>query len=339
MQRHRYSIEDDRFKITIKYPYKEKIFLKPNGRLSVDKNNCLVFISKESKIWHEKYKTPQKIILEGKWNLDEQYKLSFCLRKTKTQFEGDKLYFKTHLVGASAQSLVLAIGSQQDTKLEGVYNVEILKLNGRWQADRFNQLSFLVTRSYSGYDTLTLQGMWAVKNNCIVFRRKKTKLLTKDNIHEEIVFKGFWQILRRNCLSYVLDVKSNSTFAFKVNFGTTNIMAKKDVIKYRVGIGSEKKVREKIFSLSGTWTFGRERGLFFNVDYGNNKFKTIKFGFTVYLAQKEKIVLELQNDVGEKLGIQVCFTKSFWKRDARCFLRFKNMTKNMRVEAGVDIVW
>ncbi len=333
MPRSRYSVDkNNRLVISTK-----KKRLRPAGIFFINKKNQLIYQITEPKIWRKKYNLPNKKVFEGTWQLDKKHKLIFILRKTKKQFAGDRLYFRGQIVDVSSSSIGFAVASQPE---KGVEKIRLLKLNGRWQADKFNRLTFLVQKSQATYNTLTLQGAWQVRNNNLIYRYKTTPLKTKTRIEETLIFKGFWQISNKNRLTYVLDLKNKSYFSFKVHFGSPSIRAKARAIKYRVGIGGRgKDFRTRIITLYGAWKIGRKTGLSFEIDYGHKNLKQIRFEVSLNITSRNKVVFGLKSEKGHPLGINISFTRKFLKNNARWFLRLGNMSKNPKIEAGLSLLW
>lgn len=312
-----------------------KKLLKPYGKFIID-NNRLIYEVKESDSWLREYNLPKRITLEGKWILDKNHNLGFSVRKTKTQAGRERLILKSEIVAVKKNSLVFSLGTKGK---EGTYKAYSLNLRGRWQADKYNRLQFLIKRSRTESDVLTLKGIWEVHNNTILYTHKKTVLKTKRKKTHVLRFKGYWQINKRNHLIYILDLDSNSYFEFKAYLQTPNIIGKKGVIKYRVGIGirGSRIFRDRVISLYGIWKFSRKTGLSLVLDYVSGKISAISFGIFLRMSTKSKITLGLVNRRGEDLGISVTFTQKFLKNNANWFLRLIKEEKYPRFEWGVKL--
>ena len=317
---------------------KNKVVLHPNGYFTINSNNQLVFEVKEPKDWRLLHGIPARIVLEGKWDIDINHNLIFTLRKTQTQSGYERLNFKSQLIQARTNSLIFTFGTQGKA---GTHAPRLLQLQGKWQADKYNRLQFLIKRLKSSSDTLTLQAGWQVKKNNLIYTYKKTSLKTKTKQLHTLRFKGSWQINKRNQLTYILDTKSNSSFTFKTYLETPSLIGKKGAIKYRVGIGlkGSKLFKTEIITLYGVWRLHRKTGLSLNIDHGNGKTKAIRFGAFARVNKKSKITFNLKTKKGKNLGLSLEFSRTFLKNNAEWFLRAVKDGKCPRFEWGITIQW
>ncbi len=334
---------------------KGQIILHPKGYFKVDKDNRLIYEVKEPKDWRLENGIPERIVLEGKWGLDVNHNLVFTLRKTQTQSGYERLTFKSQLIQARANSLIFTFGTQGRA---GTHAPRLLQLNGKWQADKHNRLQFLVKKLKSSSDTLTLQASWQVKKNNLIYTYKKTSLKTKTKQQHTLRFKGYWQINKKNQLTYILDTKSDSSFTFKTYLETPSIIGKKGAIKYRVGIGlkGSRLFKTEIITLYGVWKLHRKTGLSFEIDYGrinpvrstkgtvgrsktSNGVKAITFGAFVRLDKQSKATFKLKTRDGKDLGLSLEFSRTFLKNNAEWFLRVAREKKRPEFEWGVKIPW
>ncbi len=328
----RYKIDSN--KLTI---IRSDEWLKTDGRFIIDANQ-LVYEITETDEWRKEHDLPKRITLKGKWFIDKDHNLGFAIRKTQTQAGGEKLVLKTELIEAKSNSLIFSLGSEGKS---GTYNIRLLQLKGKWQADKYNRLQFLIQRAKHQSDILTFQGIWDVKRNTLVYTYKKTTLKTKQRRTHALCFKGYWQISERNRLTYMLDIKNNSYFEFRTYLETPSILAKRGEIKYRAGIGIKGKplFKTQIISLYGVWKLSRKAGLSLVLDYADGSIKTINFDAFVNVKEKDKVTLSLKSRKGKDLGISVTFTKSFLKGQASWFLRAIKEEKQPHLEWGVTIPW
>ncbi len=310
---------------------KNKATLQPKGEFTIGTGNNLVYLVKEPDNWLKVNSVPRRIVLKGKFSLDLEHDLTFTLDKTKTQAGNDRLLLKTDLVSAKARSLVFSLGAKENN---GAYRLRLLQLKGRWRSDKYNRLSFLVKKLKST-DTLTLQGEWELKNNTLIYTYKRTPLKTKTKKEHSLTFKGYWQINKKNRLTYIFDKKSGSFFEFKVLVETPNLIGKDGEIKYRVGIGLNSS---KVITLYGVWKLNRKTGLSFEVDYGNNRVEQIKFTAFVRLRSKDKLSFSLKTKNGKDLGLGVEFKKSFFKH-SEWFLKARRTNAVKRFDCGVTLRW
>lgn len=319
--------------------FQSKKSLVLDGNLSIDKNNRFKYWLNAPTAWRRKYGLPGKITFTGNWQINKNYDLELTLDENKNQSKDDCLVFKGEIVSAAADALVFQIKSRDN---RGQTHIQLLQLNGVWQADECNQLSFQAKKQNTTTDILTLQGAWQLnKNQQITYTYEKTDLRTKTKIFNTLTFSGFWQINSTNRLTYILARSLESRFDFRVQIETPNLYPKEGAIKYRLGIGLRqgRAFRQKVICLYGAWKFSRRLGLIFQMDYGRSCLKAIEFGADVALNRKNQIICALRNKAGQPLGINITFSHRFFKKlDAEVFLRIKrNLSADKGIEAGMRI--
>jgi hypothetical protein len=312
--------------------------LRPEGVFSVDNDNQLVYKVTESVNWRLVNDVPEHLMLKGKWGIDKDHNLTFTLRKTETQSGKERLLFKTELVKAKARALIFSFGTEGKA---GTHKWRLLQLKGKWNADKYNRLRFLVKRLKTTSDTLTLQGSWNVDHNTLVYTYKTVSLKTKKKQTRTLRFQGYWEINSRNRVTYILDTKNKSLFSFRVYLQTPSLVGKKGVIKYRVGIGikGSRLYKTETITLYGVWKLQRKIGLSLQMDYADGKTKEVRFGAFARPESKTKISFDLKSRDGKDLGISVTFTKTFLKNNAEWFLRAAREGKHSRFEWGITIPW
>ena len=315
---------------------KDGKFLYPKGNFAVDNKNQLVYKVKESADWQQEYGISKRITLKGEWGIDANHDLHFTLRKTQTQ-SGERLLLKSKIIQAKANYLVFSLGTEGKA---GTHSLRLLQLNGKWQADKYNRLQFLVKKLKTS-DTLTFQGSWQVKNNSLIYTYRKASLTTRTKRTHTLRFTGYWQINKPNRLTYILDTKGDSSFVFKAYLETPNLIGKKGVIKYRAGIGfkGSRLFKSEIITLYGVWKLHRKTGLSFDIDYGEGRVKAINFGTFVRISKKDKISFKLRSREEENLGMSVEFRRSFLKNSAEWFLKVLAENKHPRFEWGITVPW
>ncbi len=312
--------------------------LQPKGLLSLNNNNQLSYHITEPAQWRRKYSLAEQVNLEGKWSIGREHNLIFTLRKTERQAGGEKLTFQSELLEAKANALLFTLVGFGEA---GTYTAHLLELKGKWQADKYNRLQFLVKRRNQRSEPLTFQGIWEVKNNTLSYTYQRRSLKTKEKQIHSLRFDGYWQISRKNRLTYILDTQNNSAFDFRVYLETPNLIAKRGVIKYRVGIGlkGSEFFRTQIVSLYGVWKLQRKSGLSLAVDYAAARMSAINFGVFVQIKEKTKITLGLLNKQGEPLGLNLTFSRSFLKNNAEWFFRVAQEGERPRFDWAVTIPW
>lgn len=307
--------------------------ISPSGFFEIDESNRLVYWLNEPARWRKQYGFGEKIIFIGKWSLNQNYDLELRLEDDSK----DVLRIKGEIISAQAKRLVFELKTFEEN---GLTRFRLLKLSGTWQADEYNQLSFVVTKKGLP-DILTLEGSWRLnKNQQIIYTCEKTELKRKTKIISRLEFSGYWQIFEANKLTYIISSATNSRFDFKVQMESLNLYPKTGVIKYRLGIGIKqaKRIEPKTISLYGVWKFSRNLALSFDMEYTNSQVHSLQFGAEVNFSKNNQIIFDLLAKDGRNLGASVVFTHRFLKRlDAEVFMRLKKLKEAAGVDVGVKI--
>jgi len=158
------------------------------------------------------------------------------------------LTLQGRILDTRKNSLLFSVITKTKENIQSTY---VLKLAGRWQADKNNHLTFRVRREKGKEDILTFQSIWGI-NKChqIIYYYQKQQLITKQKRIHTLIFKGYWDIKDRARLYYVINKQSDSVFAFKTSLG----IFKSNYIKYNVGIGIEDRAKpvKRTITLFGT---------------------------------------------------------------------------------------
>lgn len=281
------------------------------GEFTVEGHNQLVYKVEEDKRWKREVNLPDKIRFRGNWRLDDNHDLEIILNETAEQYAKDVLTLKGEIVGVESDELTFAITSRKDRDAE---TTRIIKLAGKWQADEFNRLGFLVSKEDGDDDILVFDGIWEVgKNQDIIYRYKKIRLKRKIKESRDIIFRGSWRITEKDKLAYLLDTSGESGFLFKAQLEGPNVVGKRGELKYRIGIGltQYKRPVERVIKFFGALEFN--------------------------LTRADEIEFELTDSVGKKLGVSVTLSRRLL--GGKAFLRLKRQAQESRVEAGVKIPW
>lgn len=300
---------------------KDGKILRPKARFTIGRGNQPVYEIIEPLDWRQKNNIPKRINLKGTWSLDKKNGLVFELKKTETQSFLEQLTLKAGLKELRANALVFSLVSRGCK----THSLKQFQLKGRWQADKYNRLNFLVKR-LNASDTLVFQGGWQVKNNSLVYTYKKG---------HRFYFKGYWQISKPNRLTYILDRKNNSYFDFRVYLETPNLIGKHGAVKYRAGIG----IKEEIITLYGVWKLHRKTGISLVLQYNDKRLRAISFKAFARVKKGNKITFELKNSQNRDLGISLTLSKSFLSDNAEWFLRAIQEGRHRRLEWGIAIAW
>jgi len=298
-----------------------------DGTFEIDKNNGLLYHVKSTPLGS----TPRQLKLTGNWSLNEKHNLVLVLDNTREQLMGNTLTLNTEIIDAKADRLEFSIsGKDKDGKM----HLYILRLSGRWQADKYNCLNFLVAKSRGPEDKLTLSGKWEIdKQNELVYTYIKESLKTKNKISHTITFKGYWDIRGKLRLSYVLNKELNSTFDFRVSVGKP---AKRG-LEYEIGIG--KGMLKKTFLVFGSWKINKKLGLIFEMPYAKGKLRSIIFGAACKINKNYTLDAQLKNNLQQDLGINLKLTRKILTNQGEAFLEALKENKEITITAGIGFRW
>jgi len=309
-----------------------------DGRFKIGPNNSLIYhIKAPMQGVTPDPKAPHQVKLRGKWSLTKNHDLKLTLDKWRRQQVGDELTLQGEIIEAEANSLLFAVTTR--TK-ENIASTHVLKLQGSWQADKHNRITFRVKKGRGRYDTLIFDGIWEVnRNHRIVYRYEKTQLKPQGKVRLKriLTFKGFWDITKRNRLSYKLSRDGKSAFDFQTSLGFLN----KNYIKYEIGVGISGKKRpvKRILTLFGKWKIKKNIGLLFEIEYEKGKAKTIIFGANAKLAKRDNLEFKLKNKLGKNLGIELTLSRKLLRGDGEAFLKLLKSRKDSSVYVGMTFGW
>lgn len=306
------------------------------GRFKTGPDNSLVYHIKAPMVGvSPTLKEPHQVKLRGRWSLNKNYDLVLTLNKWRRQRPGDELTLQGEIISAEADSLLFAVTTRSKKDLPSTY---ILKLQGIWQADKNNRLTFRVKKGKGKYDTLTFDGIWEVdKSHRIVYRYEKSYLKRKKRLKRALTFKGFWDITKRSRLSYRLSLDGKSTFDFRTALG----FLAEDYIKYEIGIGVSDKEQpvKRIIILSGRWRIKKDTGLLFEIEYDKGKTRAIIFGAEAKLTKRDNIEFRLKNRLGRDLGMELKLSRRLLKADGQTFLKLLKSKKESSIYVGSAWRW
>lgn len=280
-------------------------------------------------------KAPHQVKLKGRWSLNKNYDLVLTLDKWRRQTFGEQLTLKGEITAASANSLSFLVTTRPEKGLE---IKDILKLEGRWQADEHNRIGFRVNKGQGRYDALIFDGIWEVdKQHRIFYRYEKTQKIRKRVLKKTIIFHGHWDIARRNRLTYNLSLEGKSAFEFKTGLG----FLAKDYIKYELGIGvsDKKEPIKRIVILYGKWKIKKNTGLLFEIEYEKGKAKAIVFGAEAKLTKQDKVEFKLKNELKKDLGLELKLSRRLLRGDGEAFLKLLRDKKEASAYVGAAWRW
>ena len=318
-----------------------------DGSFKVDEDNTLFYhikvpLPREANI-------PHQVKLTGKWSLTENHNLRLTLDKAERQTFGNQLTLQGDIADMNKNSLLFAVTTR--TK-EGARSACVLKLQGSWQADARNRLTFRVKKKQDRHDVLTFNGIWEInKRHRIVYKYEKSRLIRKTKKARTLVFKGHWDIRGKTRIAYIMDKtpdvmsgslrfvdkNANSVFNFKTSLG----IFKDNYIKYEVGIGvsGRPKPKKQTIKLFGKWKIEKNTGLSFEVAYEKKRIYAIVFGADAKLTDKDSISFKFRNEVSKDIGANLKLSHKILKGDGEAFLRLLKSKRESVVTAGAARRW
>lgn len=253
--------------------------------------------------------------------------------------KGDKstAAFKATVLDVRPAALVLRYIHKED---EQRIVTRIYELAGTWRADPKNRITFIVEKETGTNDVLTFRNIWTVnENHEIEYSFEETALKKREKTLRKLVFRGFWDLSERSRMTYWLSKDSNSYFRFRGAFQTTSILAKKEQIRYQVGVEVEKRIKAQTITLFGKWKYSHQYGLSFDIEYKDGRKHAIRFGAEYSPTSRDHMELNLVNREGKPLGVELLLTRDFLKGDGQTFVKLLKNAEESRVEAGARWRW
>lgn len=299
-----------------------------DGIFEIDKNNLLAYHVKKSQASDN---VPQQLKLKGRWSLDKEHNLVLTLDKWGNQIAGNKLTIEGELMDANANALSFMVTSKDS---DGKGHIYIIKLGGRWQADKYNRLSFDVEKEKGPADRITFRGSWEInKQNEIMYVYEKSWRGKKEKITNTVTLKGYWDIGGKHRIIYVLNKELKSEFDFKVSVGKPADRG----LEYGVGIGAAPA--KKTITLFGEWKINQKVGLLFEMPSTDGKINSIVLGAWGKLDKNYNLEIRLENKRGEDLGIDVKLSRKIIQGQGEAFIRTLSSRKEVSIVAGVGFRW
>ncbi|MFH1888463.1 MAG: hypothetical protein ABH806_00065 [Candidatus Omnitrophota bacterium] len=305
-----------------------------DGEFKTDKKNNLAYHIK-APVTGGKKVSPYQVKLKGKWKLGKGHDLIFTLDKWKRQASGDSLTIRGDIIEVCKNALLFAVTTRSGGGNPSAY---ILKLEGAWQADEYNRLTFTVNKERGAPDILTFQGGWEIgKGYRIIYRYEKEDLLRKTKRTHTLVFKGDWEIKDKTRISYVIDRSSGSVMNFKTSAG----IFKDNYIKYELGIGRLRKARplRRAIVLFGSWKIKRGAGLIFEAECGRRKLQDITFGAEARITDKDTVLFRLKNGLNRNIGAELELKRRFLGSEGEAYLRLLHSGRKPEITAGAGWRW
>ena len=268
--------------------------------------------------------------VEGRWRLTPGHEL---------QYRGDRragvVRLRGTLIAAEPEGLVVSVAARHE---DGTIVSRLVTLAGTWSANAKNQLQFEIERTKGRRNVLTFTGGWTVNDaQELTYTYAREDLKTRRLVTHTLVFRGRWDLSERHRLTYVLGGDSRSIFRFRGAFQTASILAKRGEIRYQMGVEVRGRWRIQTITLFGAWKLSRDLMLQFEIERtgGRRRPYAITFGGTYALDDTATIAVQLRSRQGERLGVEILFTRDVFGKDGQAFLRLARSLGDSRVEAGV----
>jgi hypothetical protein len=311
----------------------------------LDEHNRIVFSEKDAGLSSRSFVDrgaegfiPKKTVIDGKWSLTDSHDLKLSVSASDSAYFGRTIILKGDILAASSSGLIFRV--RHSDALSGSRSGTV-ELKGVWAADSKNRITFRVAKADGRYDVLTFQGIWNIgPNNELSYKVVTTELKTRTKKEKTLVFRGHWDLYRTRMV-YSLEGTDTSFFSFKAAVQTKSLMAKQGEIRYQLGTGvSSRKGKggavSRAVTIYGTWKLSRDLKVSFEVKGPSTEKREIIFGIDKIFAESRKITVSLKDKKGEKLGMDVTFTKVFAK-DAEFFVSIGNNASETRILGGLRI--
>ena len=305
-----------------------------DGRFAIGEDNSLLYHVKAPASCGRDI--PHQVKLRGIWSLTDNYDLKLTLDKWGRRTFGDELTLQGEIISVEKSALLFAVTTKSKDDTQSIYT---LKLEGAWQADKQNRLTFRARKEVGLHDILTFDGMWEIgRNYQIIYRYKKARLTRKEEKVHTLIFKGQWDVTDKARVSYLIEGDTESAFNFDASLG----IFKGREIKYEIGIGASyiPKGARRIIRLFGTWKIKRDVGLIFEVRYEDKKVQEIIFGAEARMTDNDTILLRLTGGRDNKdIGAELELSRKILKGDGTAFLRLLADKNEASIMAGAAWRW
>lgn len=295
------------------------------------RNNVLLYRLKAAPQLEEARRIPRQLHLTGQWSLTSNHDLALTLDQASSQEEGDRLLLKGNFLYAESD----ALGFSFTTRQKETERTQTLRLEGKWEADPQNLLTFHVEKEKGEEDILRLESSWEVgKQNELIYRYEKRLLAEGPRREETLTFKGFWEVSAVDRLTYRLDVEGDSAFHFRAALQSHTLLAKEGAIRYQIGIelsGRRKPLLQTV-TLFGKWKLNRNLSLDFELTPRGEGPQRIRFGTSARFLRGEEVSFFLEDEEGRPLGMEVRFKKR--ELGPELFMRLKREKAEDLIEAG-----
>lgn len=301
------------------------------GRFKTDEGNSLVF---EAKVADKDI--AEQLKFKGTWALDKNHKLVFMLNKWGKQIAGNKLVLNGEINSLDGNEISFSMATREAGNKTILY---LLRLSGGWKVDKYNNLNFSIERDKEA-DVLKFFGTWKLKNNLLTYSYATKSLATNKKESHNITLSGYWDIVDKYRLTYMLDKELGSSLTFRTSIGKIIQQGNRHGLKYELGAGlassNGKSIKEII--IFGKWRLENGIGLVFEVEYENGVKYPINFSATAMLNDKYSLSFKLQNNANENLGIILQLSRKILQ-NGESFVRFLSSQEERAIQIGLGFRW
>ncbi len=271
-------------------------------------------------------------LIKGKWELDHKHRVTY-----KSNADKEEAKLTATIIDIKSGALIIGLTRKQKNQS---YSAKKYELKGRWSLDSKNRITFEAARDKGLTNKLTFKNAWNVNRNAeIVYEYSQEQLKTKVKIVKKLSFKGHWDILEKNKLTYTLQRNNDSTFKVRGAFETKSIYAKKGQIRYQFGIELNQRIKKQTITLFGKWKYSRTLGLHFDMKYQNAISRKITFGGDFNFDDRNNIKVDLTTQNGKRVGIELVLTRQFLNTEGEAFVSFFKSQNESGIMAGYNFKW
>ncbi len=295
-------------------------------RYELDPYNRLV----ETRIGRRGAVIGMRRVLEGSFRLSPGTgELVYRLKEPLPQGKGSSLReirLNARIIDAKADSLVFSVAAKDEG---GSASLSILTLDGVWQADFRNRLTFAVRRAGTGADRLVFEGAWELD--------KRLRVVYRSGKGAGFSLEGAWELGSSTRISYVLGTGTDSRLDFRA--AASRFAGR--TIRYEVGIGiaSRKRPVRRQIEFTGKWQVTPGIGLEFVVAGPGSVRRSFTFGCRVRLTARDTLACALRSSDGRALGAEIELERRVFKGDGRVFLRLLEERGVASVTIGAGWAW
>ncbi len=303
-----------------------------DGAFAIGSDNTLTYHAKMPVDGHAS--TERQIKLKGKWSLDPEHNLTLTIDSRQSRTAQDTITITGEIIDkAAANSLSFAV-TTHDSK--GNFFGYVLELQGVWQADERNRLTFCVHSKNAFPDVLTFEGAWEIDDNYqIRYRYQKEDRISGTKKTAFIQFEGRWDILDKTRVAYLVSGSSDSCFEFKGSVGVFSGTS----IRYEIGIDLQGQKTGRTITFFGSWKITSSVGLSFEIKEGKGGINSFTFGAQTRLSDRDMLRISLKNSRAGDLGVELELSRDIVQGNSSAFIRLVGSKGDQGIFIGAGFRW